>query len=650
MQYNYYFDTCALCILATIGIVSLSRRKVPSSREKVYSLLFLSVFLATLFERIETFLQMNPVEAPWYHYAEMVSGSVYFLCHLGSGLCYLLYIMAVLDIFFETKSYKGFFVVYLGYVIGFLMVFANWFTPIMFGYKDNGLYYRGNLISIFYVLAVYYVLFGVVLAFKYSNFMRRKTRLIVLTHVALTVIGIFIQYKFPLILIENFLTTIGVTLVFITLQNPSEMVDGKNNVLNRRAFFETVGLKIKKKARHYLVFVTIDNVSALSSEIGNSQAEGVIRTIAKFLKKVGAKELKVTTYVYRYSDNIFAIAVNTTDYKVAEALMYKISYRIREPWKYADMTIMAEGHCFIMSYPDQYKDLAELMLKIELLTDDIVHKSDVVIDTKLSDFEEKLSLYDYEVLAKKNLEGKRAIIKFRPVVSKIYKINYTAEAVCYIYDDAGKEIDVRKYIENSRARQTIMDIDEYVLKNTLRALSFWNAGNKNGKYRAIVPMSQEEVSRSDFTVRLKNLLKKENVEGSWISIKLTETAITTMNDVAEQNLKMLKDLNVSVIVDNYGSGYGNIERIISLPIMQINFAQSLLRSAGSSIRMMNVVSGLVNMFHDISFFVCASGVDTLEDKDIAEKLGCDYLVGSYMGVPVKDSSFVGKIDEYFEKG
>lgn len=650
MQYNSYFDTCALCILATIGIVSLSRRKVPSSREKVYSMLFLSVFLATLFERIETHLQMNPVEAPWYHYAEMFSGSAYFLCHLGSGLCYLLYIMAVLDIFFDAKSYKGFFAIFFGYIIGFLMVFANWFTSIMFGYGDDGIYYRGSHITVFYVVAFYYVLCGVVLTFKYSNFMRLKTRIIVLTHVGLTILGIYIQYKYPLILIENFLITIGITLVFITLQNPNEMVDGKNNVLNRRAFFETVGLKIKKNARHQLVFVTIDNVRALTSEIGNSQAEGVIKTIAKYLKKVGRKELKVITYVYRYSDNIFAIAVNTIDPKVSEDLMYKISYRIREPWNYADMTIKVEGHCFMMSYPEQYKDLSELMLKIELVTDDIAQKADVVVDTKNSNFDEKLGTYDYEVLARKNIEEKKAVVKFRPVVSKIYKINYTAEAVCYIYDDAGKEIEVRRYIEDSRATQTIMDIDEYVLKNTLRALSFWNAGDKNGKFRAIIPMSQAEVSRNDFTRRLKALLKEENVDGSWISLKLAETAITTMNSVAERNLKKLKDMNVSVIVDNYGSGYGNIERIISLPVMQINFAQSLLRAAQGSIRMMNVVSGLVNMFHDISFFVCASGVDTLEDKDVAEELGCDYLIGNYMGYPVKDSSYVKKIDEYFERG
>ena len=428
------------------------------------------------------------------------------------------------------------------------------------------------------------------------------------------------------------------------------MVDGRINVLNRRAFFESLGLKIKKKTPHYIVFVTIDNVRALSSEIGNNQADGVIKTIAGYLKKVGRRELNIVTYVYRYSDNIFAISVNTNDKKRAESLMYKIATRIREPWNYMDMTIKAECHCFMMSYPDRYGNLAELMSKVELISDDVAQWSDAVIDIDKIDFKKKLGAYDYEVLAKKNIAEKKAIVKFRPILSKIYRIDYTAEAVCYIYDDNEREVEVRKYIEDTGSTQTIIDIDEYVLKNTLRVLSFWNAGDKNGKYRAIIPMSQAGISRTDFLRWFKALLKEEKVEGSWISLKLTETAITTMNNVAERNLKMLGDINVNIIVDEYGNGYGNIERIISLPVVQINFAKSLIKMAGKSKRMMNVISGLVNMFHDISLFVCASGVDTAEDKDIAEEIGCDYLIGNYMGKPVNDSSYVNRIDEYFEKG
>ena len=66
--------------------------------------------------------------------------------------------------------------------------------------------------------------------------------------------------------------------------------------------------------------------------------------------------------------------------------------------------------------------------------------------------------------------------------------------------------------------------------------------------------------------------------------------------------------------------------------------------------MKTVAMGIVNLFHDISKFVGATFISSEEDKLMAEELGCDFLVGDYMGRPMKDSSFVKYIDAYFEEG
>jgi EAL domain-containing protein (putative c-di-GMP-specific phosphodiesterase class I) len=112
---------------------------------------------------------------------------------------------------------------------------------------------------------------------------------------------------------------------------------------------------------------------------------------------------------------------------------------------------------------------------------------------------------------------------------------------------------------------------------------------------------------------------------------------------------MLGDLKSSIIVDKFGSGYGDLNRVLSLPVSQVNIDSSILRSAMESDKMMLVVQGIVNLFHDISIFVCATDIENETDKKLAEDLGCDYLIGDYMGAPMKDSSYVKFIDAYFEE-
>ncbi len=650
MQYNLYFDICALCILVTVIVTSLSRRIVPSYRQRAYSALFSSIFMATLLERIETHMQMHPQPYPWFGLAEKTVGSLFFFFHLGSAAFYLLYIMAVLDIYLPIKTAKGFWLLWFGYLFGIVLLIINWFNPILFHYGEDGIYHRESYLYVYYVIAFYYICAGIFLLFRYNNLMRFKTKVIASAYVFVVFAGMIMQYMYPMLLVENFCNSISVTFIYITLQNPCEMVDENLNILNRKAFLEGLDLKTKRKSTHFTIFLTIDNIRTLSNEIGYLKGQDALKTIAKYLKRVGYKEIRVTTYVYRYSEYIFAVTVHTVEESKVMDLMYKISERMKKPWSFGNMTIKVDGHLFFMNYPKHYKSPIDLLTKVEMITDIAADSHDMIIDVDEIDFDEIKMANDYDDMARMNLDAKKAVIKFQPFLSKVYKINYCADVLCFLRNEIGDEIDMRGRIPDIKVTQALMDTDEFVFRRACRALAFWNDGDKNGKYRAVVAMSQGEISRSDFIKRIKRILREEKALGSWVSIKLTETTVSTMNNVAERNIKMLADIKCSIIVDKFGSGYGDLNRILTLPVSQVNIDISILRSAMESDKMKKVAQGIVNLFHDISIFVCATDISNRQDQEMAEELGCDYLIGDYMGIPMQDSSYVRFIDAYFEEG
>ncbi len=649
MQYNYYFDICAIFILTTIAVISLSRRQVPAYRQRSYSMLLLTFLITSFSERIETQMQMNPINADWFILTQKALQAVYYLAHLGSAFCYLVYIMSVLDMYLDFKSLKSFLQTFLAYTIGAVMVVINFFYPVLYYYTPDSQYHRGPFIWVYYVLAFYYICYGLLLTLKYNNLMRMKTRIVVASYVLFSLVGIVIQYFYPLILMENFCNSISATLVFITLQNPGEMVDEHLNILNRKAFLESLDLRIRRKSAFSTVFVTIDNIRALSSEIGYAQSQEVLKQIAKYLKRVGITEYKLQSYAYRYSEFIFALTVHGTDGTSARDLLEGVAKRLQESWSSSGMAIRIEGHCFMISYPENYITTSELINKIDIIMEDIAESAGTIVEIDEHKFHQKKKARDFDLLARTNLDAKSAIIKFQPILSKKYKINYSADVVCFFKDENGNEVDVREQIPDVKITQSLLDTDEFVYRRACRALSFWNDGDKNGKYRAVVGLSQGEISRTDFLRRIKKILREEKAEASWISLKLTETTLTTMNNVAERNLKLLGDINCQIIVDKFGSGYGDLDRILSLPVMQVNIDISVLRSARASEKMKLVAQGIVNLFHDVSIFVGASGISGQEDKEMAEELGCDFLMGDFMGEPMKDSSYVKFIDAYFEE-
>ncbi len=651
MQYNYYFDICALCIIFTIAVTSLARRSVPAYRQRAYGMLIVAIFTATVAERIETLFQMHPfLGEVWFPYAEKLAGSVYFLAHLLSATYYMCYVMAILDIYIDFRQLKSFLLTAAPYMIGAILVIINWFHPIMFYYSEDGLYHRMNLIVIYYVLAGYYLFAAVFLMYRYNKLINLRTRTIVASYVVLVLVGIILQYFYPTLLIENFFNTVSATMVYITLQNPSEMVDQSLNMLNRKAFLEGLDMKIKRKSAHCTIFVTINNIGALSEEIGYAQAQLVLKSIAKFLKNVGMREFKLPSYAYRYSDYVFAVTVHSQDEEKQKQLLERIAQRLKEPWNCSGMVIKIDGHCFMVRYPQNYTNAAELMNKLDIINEDISDNNNVIVDIDSVEFKELRKARDFDLMAKISLDKKTAVIKYQPVLSKKYRINYSADVICFPVDENGNEIDIRKHIPDVKITTTLMDTDEFVYRRACRAMSFWNAGDKQGKYRAVVGLSQGEISKTDFVRRIKKILREEKAESSWISMKLTETTLTTMSKVAEHNLRLMGEMNSYIIVDKFGSGYGDLDRILSLPVLQVNLDISVIRMAIESEKMRLVAEGMVNLFHDVSIFVGASDIENEKDKEMAEELGCDYLIGDYMCKPMQDSSYVRFIDAYFEEG
>lgn len=648
MLYNYYFDICALCILGTIAMTILSRRWVPAYRQRAYALLFFAVFISALSERYDSFLQMNPVDAFWYHPLEMTMCSIYFVSHLSSGFFFLIYIFSVLDIYIDLKTIGDFMTVAFPLVMGAALVVVNFFYPVLFYYDDAGIYHRADMIVIFYFLAVYYIIFGLTSIQKNRNVMRKGTKAVIYTFVALVIAGLVIQFCLPTVLIENFFITISIALVYITLQNPSEMVDENLNILNRRAFLEGQDLKTFKENEHTTVFISIENIRALSEEIGYTKAQGVLKRIAKYLKNVGQYEFGLQCYTYRYSEFVFAITVHSDNRKRINDLLHAIADRLTKPWISSNMAIKVEGHVFSLRCPDDYNSTTALMNKLDIILNSISFDTETIIDLDSLNINEIRRELDYDMMARKNLDSKTCIIKFQPILSKIYKINYNADVFCFLLDEYGNEIDMRGHIPDASFTQSLMDTDEFVYRRACRALAFWNGGDKNGKYRLVVGMSQGEISRNDFIRRIKKILREERAEASWITIKLTETCIATMNSTAERNLHLLADMNCSIIVDKFGNGYGDITKILELPVIQINLDHGVLLKAIESPGMKLVTQGIINLFHDISLFVGATDIETQEEKEMAEQLGCDYLMGDFLGRPMKDSSFVRFIDKYYD--
>lgn len=94
-----------------------------------------------------------------------------------------------------------------------------------------------------------------------------------------------------------------------------------------------------------------------------------------------------------------------------------------------------------------------------------------------------------------------------------------------------------------------------------------------------------------------------------------------------------KDLGVSIIVDDFGSGYSNIDEIIKLEPQIIKLDGSLIRNIDTDKKQRQIAQQLVSLCSIFKAKTVAEFVHNQEVCKIAEDIGVDYLQGYYLGKP-----------------
>ena len=135
------------------------------------------------------------------------------------------------------------------------------------------------------------------------------------------------------------------------------------------------------------------------------------------------------------------------------------------------------------------------------------------------------------------------------------------------------------------------------------------------------------------------------------TLEVLETAISAMNDPTRLGLEVLESeqikdygrmievcdhfraLGARIIVDDFGSGYSNIDEIIKLEPQIIKLDGSLIRNIDKDQKQRNIASQLVRLCQILNAKTVAEFVHNEQVCRIAEDMGVDYLQGYYFGQP-----------------
>ena len=221
-----------------------------------------------------------------------------------------------------------------------------------------------------------------------------------------------------------------------------------------------------------------------------------------------------------------------------------------------------------------------------------------------------------------------------------------AEALVRMHDEEIGFVSPEEFIPMAEQIGLIEQIDDFVLGEVCGFLAS-GVPAQRGMECINVNLSVIQCIRPGFFEHIVEIVDSYKVDHSLINFEITESVGAESYEKLAIVANQLKSAGFSLSMDDYGTGYSNMEGIFSLNFDIIKIDKSLLWSAEKKKRGYVILKNSVQMIHDLGRLVLVEGVETEAHIEMLRKLGVDFLQGYYFSKPVPKDDFLKVIEKQF---
>lgn len=176
-------------------------------------------------------------------------------------------------------------------------------------YFLDGVRTRGPCFGVIYASAAYYSIIGIGWLFRWKKALSSNEFATLMMLYPLVLVSVVIQYYFPHIHIEMFMTSVGMLLVSAFVLRPERQLDSLVDAASLHAYHETCRRALITQKPLCLVYLEIVNMEQLRALVGKEGMQNILRGVTTDL----TSRLERGDVLYYLRDGMFCILPTNTD-------------------------------------------------------------------------------------------------------------------------------------------------------------------------------------------------------------------------------------------------------------------------------------------------------------------------------------------------
>ncbi|MCR4716358.1 MAG: EAL domain-containing protein [Lachnospiraceae bacterium] len=637
MEKILYFDYCAFVIDAIVIVALFYRNMTKGRTNQVFILYAIFALITAFFDYgMETLSASAPLNSFTYVLTTVFSYG-YLIFRNSMSFMFLLFIVAISRTWYRlgNKLLTAFLALPICVII--FGILSNVFHHSLFIITISGGYERGPLISVLYLLAFVYVVMGILYLIACFKIIDKRELFALMSMYFLMIFASLVQFYRGELLVEMFSISVGMLVILLFVQRPEELVDQENGILNGHNYRKNIKKILANEQPVQIAFIKFVNSIDVRSTIGEARFQRYISLVSDKLVEFFDEDKESYTVYYDVT-GCFYLIFDSPKYDLKSKLNQFVSVYESADSFYYEYSVRFITKFSTLSIPDDLSDYNSIITygrnfpkhmnpKDKMIAaEDIVNTKSFKLDNNMLDILERgIKDHNFEMY-------------YQPIYSLKEQKFVSAEALIRLKDRDYGYVPPGLFIPEAEQSGAIDKIGDFVIESVYKFISTHNLKRLGLDYIE-VNLSVEQCLKEHFADYILATQNEYNVRAKRVNFEITETAYNSAKDVLDHNIKKLKARGYEFSLDDYGTGYSNMQRVLNLPIKIVKIDKSLVDELDTE-RGASIVRNSIKMMHDINLEVVIEGVETEEQLETLIEMDADFIQGYYFSRPLSEIQFI----------
>ena len=405
--------------------------------------------------------------------------------------------------------------------------------------------------------------------------------------------------------------------------------DAATGLSNRRELLRSVRDALDAKKAGVLLLLDLDDFKRVNDLHGHLAGDQLLKSVGELLQQAAPQ----ADCCARTGGDEFGVLLTGDAAKKAEDVANAIIARLATPMFAAGAEVQASASIGLAS-------IARLTREA-----DVLRQSDVALYAAKRNGRNRFAWFDQQLdreLADRlsfEEEMRAGIAKgefvpfFQPLIDLSSRDLVGFEALARWRSPTRGFLEADAFIDVAEATGLVAPLTMSVIEQALKEASTWPPHLK-----VAVNLSPVQFRDARLATHIIKLLTATGFPAKRLEIEITENSLLEDRDQVLAIIHSLKNLGVSVSLDNFGTGYASLAQVNSLPVDRIKIDRSFISTIVKSEQTAAIVGTIASLGHKLNVPITAEGVESEQIRSALAEFGCSEAQGWLFGRAVSGES------------